>query len=342
MADNCTIAVDAMGGDEGPDVTVPASLGLLDAHPRAELILVGDEDRLRAAVDRRGGDRGGRLTYRHTSQVVEMDESASVAMRNKKDSSMRVAIDLVKEGRAQACVSAGNTGALMATARFVLKTLPGVDRPAICTTLPTTEGHVHVLDLGANVDSRSTNLFEFAVMGSVLAGAVDGQDRPSVGLLNVGEEDVKGNEVVKEAARLLGESDLAYHGFVEGNDIFQGTTDVVVCDGFVGNVMLKSTEGVARLIAGNLRAEFRRNVLTKLVGLMAKPVLNRFRSRIDPRRFNGASLVGLQGIVIKSHGNADTYAFGQALHEAILEVDKAVPDRIGRELERVLVEGRTV
>ena len=254
---------------------------------------------------------------------------------------MRQAINLVKEGEAQACVSAGNTGALMAVARFVLKTLPGVDRPAICTTLPTQRGHVHVLDLGANVDSRSMNLMEFAVMGSVLASAVDNKDFPSIGLLNIGEEEVKGNEVVKEAGRLLGESDLAYHGFVEGDDIFKGTVDVVVCDGFIGNVMLKSVEGVAKLISGTMREEFNRNLLTRLAGLAALPVLKRIRGRNDPRRYNGASLVGLQGIVIKSHGNADIYSYSQAIREAVLEVEKNVPERISNELERQLVEGRS-
>ncbi|MFO8154669.1 MAG: phosphate acyltransferase PlsX [Pseudomonadota bacterium] len=341
MTAQCTIVIDAMGGDHGPEVTVPAACGMLDEMPGLSLILVGNETRLAEAVDAKGGDRDGRLTIRHASQAVAMDDAPSVALRSKKDSSMRVAINLVKEGEAQACVSAGNTGALMAVARFVLKTLPGVDRPAICTTLPTLHGHVHVLDLGANVDSRSMNLLEFAVMGSVLASAVDNKDFPSIGLLNVGEEEVKGNEVVKEAGRLLGESDLAYYGFVEGDDIFKGTVDVVVCDGFIGNVMLKSVEGVAKLISGTMREEFGRNLLTRLSGLAALPVLKRIRKRNDPRRYNGASLVGLQGIVIKSHGNADVYSYSQAIREAVLEVEKNVPGRISAELERQLVEGRT-
>ena len=336
----CTIAIDAMGGDIGPDVTVPAACAMVDEMAHLSLILVGDEGVLKAALAKQGGNRDGRITVHHASQSVTMDDAPSVALRSKKDSSMRVAINQVKEGTAQACVSAGNTGALMAVARFVLKTLPGVDRPAICTTLPTLTSHVHVLDLGANVDSRSMNLFEFAVMGSVLASATDNKDYPSIGLLNIGEEEVKGNEVVKEAGRLLAESDLAYYGFVEGDDIFKGTTDVVVTDGFSGNVMLKSIEGVAKLIANTMREEFNRNWLTKLVGLMALPIMRRFRGRIDPRQYNGASLVGLQGIVIKSHGNADLFSYKQAIREAVLEVEKNVPERISNELERVLVEGR--
>jgi len=242
------------------------------------------------------------------------------------------------EGVAQACVSAGNTGALMATARFVLKTLPGVDRPAICTALPTMKGHVHVLDLGANVDLSPEHLFQFAVMGSELTSAVDGTPAPRVGLLNIGEEEIKGNEAVKEAGRLLADSGLNYIGFVEGDDIFKGTADVVVCDGFVGNVMLKSTEGVVKLITHFMRQEFQRNILTRLAALAAMPVIRRLRVRLDHRAYNGASLLGLRHIVIKSHGSADCFSFTNAIREAVLEVEKGVPGKIAARLEALLVE----
>ncbi|MGD8593639.1 MAG: phosphate acyltransferase PlsX, partial [Gammaproteobacteria bacterium] len=277
-----------------------------------------------------------RIEIQHATQVVEMDDLPSHALRNKKDSSMRVAINLVKEGKAQACVSAGNTGALMATARFVLKTIAGVDRPAIIVLLPTIKGHTHVLDVGANVDSSAENLFEFAVMGSVLTSAVDDIDKPTVGLLNIGEEEIKGNERVKEAGRLLANSELNYIGFVEGDDIYKGTADVVVCDGFVGNVSLKTTEGVAQLIAHFVKQEFSKNIFTRLSALVALPVLKSLKKRIDPRRYNGASLVGLQGIVIKSHGNADKLSYAYAIREAVLEVKMNVPQRIRNQLETML------
>jgi len=282
--------------------------------------------------------RSDRLSIHHATQVVGMDELPSQALRGKKDSSMRVAINLVKEGVAQACVSAGNTGALMATARFVLKMLPGIDRPAICTTLPTIEGHTHVLDLGANVDSDAQTLLEFAVMGAALTSAANNQREPTIGLLNIGEEEIKGNERVKEAARLLSNSHLNYIGYVEGDGIFKGAADVIVCDGFVGNVMLKTTEGVAKMISFYMKQEFKRNPLTLLAGLIAMPVLKAFKKRIDPREYNGASLLGLQGIVIKSHGSADAYSFSTAISEAVLEVNKNVPARITRVLEGQLAE----
>ncbi len=327
-----------MGGDHGPSVIVPAALAMLQEQPRLRLILVGDQDVLAAELARRGGTTGERLTLHHASQQVAMDELPSQALRYKKDSSMRVAINLVKEGRASACVSAGNTGALMAIARFVLKTLPGVERPAIITTLPTIQGHTHMLDLGANVDSCAEHLFQFAVMGSVLTSAVDNLEHPRVGLLNIGEEEIKGNERVKEAARLLMESDINYVGFVEGDDIYRGTVDVVVCDGFVGNVALKTSEGVARMITAFMKQEFTRHPMTRLAGLLARPVLRALRDRIDPRRYNGASFIGLQGIVIKSHGSADTLSFSQAIREAMVEVEKDVPQRIGSQLESLLLE----
>ena len=337
-----TIALDAMGGDFGPSVVVPAALSVLEEYPNLNLILVGLEDVLNEAIKGHKGHLSQQLSICHASQVVNMDELPSQALRGKKDSSMRVAINLVKEGAAQACVSAGNTGALMATARFVLKTLPGIDRPAICTSLPTVSGHTHVLDLGANVDVTAQHLFEFAVMGSVLTSAVDNIKLPRVGLLNIGEEEIKGNEVVKEAARMLNESKLNYIGYVEGDGIYLGHADVVVCDGFVGNVMLKTSEGVAKMISHYMKQEFKRNLLTKLTGMVAMPVLKAFRRRIDPREYNGASLLGLQGIVIKSHGGADSYSFANAIREAVVEVTKKVPERISSQLESLLTEEHKV
>lgn len=327
-----------MGGDFGPDVVVPAAFKALSRHPELNLILVGQEPVIEQAIQAQKKKNSDRLSIHHATQVVGMDELPSQALRGKKDSSMRVAINLVKEGAAQACVSAGNTGALMATARFVLKMLPGIDRPAICTTLPTIEGHTHVLDLGANVDSDAQTLLEFAVMGAALTSAANNQREPTIGLLNIGEEEIKGNERVKEAARLLSNSNLNYIGYVEGDGIFNGAADVIVCDGFVGNVMLKTTEGVAKMISYYMKQEFKRNPLTLLAGLIAMPVLKAFKKRIDPREYNGASLLGLQGIVIKSHGSADAYSFTTAISEAVLEVNKNVPARITRVLEGQLAE----
>lgn len=332
------ISLDAMGGDHGSCVTVPAALNALKQHPSLSLILVGDRDQLEQELGKHGAKESERLTIHHASQVVEMDDLPSMAMRHKKDSSMRVAINLVKEGSANACVSAGNTGALMATARFVLKMLPGIDRPAIISMLPSIKGHTHVLDLGGNVDSSASNLYEFAVMGSCLSSAVDNIDRPRVGLLNIGEEEIKGNEQVKKAAQLIENSHLNYIGFVEGDDIFKGTVDVVVCDGFVGNVALKSVEGAAKMFGQFMKDAFTRNILTKFVAILALPILKAFKKRIDPREYNGASFVGLRGIVIKSHGGADVLAFSKAIEEAMLEVDKNVPQRISKELEANLNE----
>ncbi len=328
-----------MGGDHGPPVTVPASLAALSRHPDLHLILVGDQVALEQELARHGAATNSRLTIRHASQKVEMDELPSQALRGKRDSSMRVAINLVKEGTAAACVSAGNTGALMATARYVLKTLPGVERPAIIVALPTIRGHTHMLDLGANVDSHADHLFQFALMGSILTSAVDNNPSPTVGLLNIGEEEIKGNERVKEAARLLsGCKYINYAGFIEGNDIYEGTVDVVVCDGFVGNVALKTSEGVARMISHFIKQEFMRTTATRLRGAAAKPVLDAFRDKIDPRRYNGASLVGLQGVVIKSHGSADETSFANAIKEAVLEVRKDVAQLIGSRIEELLME----
>ncbi|MDH5784372.1 MAG: phosphate acyltransferase PlsX [Chromatiales bacterium] len=334
------IAIDAMGGDHGTTTTVPAALSALKRHPGIKLILVGDEKVLSDTLASHGAAPGDRLQLHHASQVVGMDEKPSQALRGKKDSSMRVALNLVKEGEAQACVSAGNTGALMATARFVLKTLDGIDRPAIISSLPTISGHTHMLDLGANVDSPAEVLYQFALMGSVLASAVDGIANPTVGLLNIGEEEMKGNEQVKEAAHLLAASGLNYVGFVEGDDIYKGSVDVVVADGFVGNVSLKTGEGLAKMISHYMKQEFKRNLFTKLAGLVAMPVLNAFRSRIDPRVYNGATLVGLRGIVIKSHGSADDFSFSNAINVAVLEVEKNVPEMISEELGNLLEQAR--
>ena len=342
MNHNFTIALDTMGGDYGPSVTVPAALQVLADTPQLNIILVGDEDTLKTELASHKHLSDPRIIIHHASQQVAMDEKPSIALRTKKDSSMRVAINLVKEKQAQACVSAGNTGALMATARFVLKMLPGIDRPAIISTLPTIKGKTHMLDLGANVDTRAENLYEFAVMGSVLTSAVENIESPTVGLLNIGEEEVKGNEIVKEASRLLADSNLNYIGFVEGDDIYKGTANVVVCDGFIGNVSLKTAEGVSKMISHYMREEFSRNILTKMAALVAMPVLNALRRRIDPRTYNGASFVGLQGIVIKSHGGADVVAFVSAIREAIIEVKKNVPEKISKHLEVALTERQTV
>lgn len=332
MSHDISIALDAMGGDAGLEMVVPAAITALNDHPDVGIILVGDEARLAAAVAAAGAADNQRLIIHHASQKVEMDELASSALRNKKDSSMRVALNLVKNGAADACVSAGNTGALMATSRFVLKMLPGIDRPAICTSLPSMTGHTWMLDLGANVDCDTEHLFQFALMGSVLADAVDGNKEPRVGLLNIGEEEIKGNEQVKEAAQLLMATIPNYAGFAEGDDIYMGNFDVIVCDGFVGNVSLKTSEGVAKMIAEFIKQEFSRNIFTRLAGLCAMPVLKAFKKRIDPRRYNGASLLGLRGIVIKSHGSADALAFANAIKVAVLEVRENVPERITSQL----------
>ena len=328
------IALDAMGGDHGPEVVVPAALDALKRYPALRLILVGPQDELAAMIEDACPSRAReRVSVHHATQTVAMDESPAVALRAKRDSSMRVAIDLVKQGGAAACVSAGNTGALMAMAKFVLHTLPGIDRPAIATTLPTTRGHVHMLDLGANVEVTPAQLVQFAVMGSELASAVDHNPAPRVGLLNIGAEAIKGNEIVKQAAGLLRDTELNYIGFVEGDGIYQGVADVVVCDGFVGNVALKTTEGVAKMIGHYLKLEFGRNVFTRVAGLVALPVLNSLKLRLDPRRYNGASLVGLQGIVIKSHGGADRLAFTHAIDEAVKEVANDVSSRTRNHLQ---------
>lgn len=325
---NVTVAIDCMGGDHGPSVTVPAALAFLRSDPAARVILVGRPDPVSPLYERAREQFGDRVTFQPASEVVGMDEPPALALRSKKDSSLRVAVDLVKSGRACAVVSAGNTGALMAISRFVLKTLPGIDRPAICTILPATTGRTYVLDLGANVDCGAENLLQFGIMGAMLVAAVEHLERPSVGLLNIGEEDIKGNEVVKRAADLLRGSGLNFRGNVEGDDIYKGTVDVVVCDGFVGNVALKTSEGLAQMLSTILKDEFGRTWLTKLMALVALPVLKHFKERVDHRRYNGAVLVGLRGVVVKSHGSADVFAFEQAIRRAAEAADNQLIQRI--------------
>lgn len=335
-----TVALDGMGGDHGPSVVVPAALATLKKEPQVRLILVGQRELLGETLVRHGARESERLELHHAPEVVGMGEPPAQALRNKKASSMRIAIDLLKRNEAQAVVSAGNTGALMATARFVLKTLPGIDRPAIVQTLPALRGHTHVLDLGANVDCTPEQLVQFAIMGSILVTALEGKARPRVALLNVGQEDIKGNETVKKAAELLRASHVNYVGYAEGNDIYTGDLDVVVCDGFVGNIALKASEGLAQMIRQLMRQGFTRNIFTRLAGLCAMPVLRSLGRHIDTRRYNGATLIGLNGTVIKSHGSADAIAFEHAISEALSEASNQVPERIGRELLAMLGAGQ--
>ena len=322
-----------MGGDHGPHVTVPAALEFQARLSDVHLVLVGRREAIEAELAARHAKAGERLRVHHAAELVAMDEPPAQALRYKKNSSMRVTVNLVKSGEAHACVSAGNTGALMAISRFVLKTLDGIDRPAIATVLPNMKRtNTYVLDLGANVDCTADHLLQFGIMGAMLVAAVEHKERPTVGLLNIGHEDIKGNEAVKQAAGLLRASGLNFAGNVEGNDIYKGTVDVVVCDGFVGNVALKASEGVAAMLISTMREEFSRSPLTKLAALVAMPVLRAFRDRHDHRRYNGASLLGLRGIVIKSHGSADVFAFGQALERAVDEVRNSVPQRIAERM----------
>lgn len=333
MSRKVTIALDAMGGDRGPDVVVPAALATLEKDDSVRLALVGLPDVI-DAVQAKVGDRyGSRLQFKPATQVVGMDEPPADALRRKKDSSMRVAIEMVKAGEADACVSSGNTGALMATARYVLKTLPGIDRPAIISAVPGMHGPTYMLDIGANVGCTAEHLLQFALMGSVIAGDMLDIERPRVGLLNVGQEDMKGNEIVRETGALLAQSSLNYTGFVEGDGIFHADVDVVVSDGFVGNVAIKTMEGLAKLISSFMKEEFHRNSLRRMQGLAASSALDALRARLDSRRYNGATLVGLNGIVLKSHGGADVVAFEVAVNTAIVEARKGVPVQIGRLIE---------
>jgi glycerol-3-phosphate acyltransferase PlsX len=329
-----TLAIDAMGGDHGTTVTIPAAVEYLKQFPGDTIILVGIPDAIEIELSSIGVKPSVHLRIHAASEVVAMDEQPQSALRGKKDSSMRVSINLVKNGEALACVSAGNTGALMATARYVLKTLPGTDRPAIASYLPTKKGQVCMLDLGANTDCTAEHLLQFALMGSTLVTALEHKPNPTVGLLNIGSEDIKGNEVVKQAAQLLRDSDLNFYGNIEGNDIFNGVTDLVVCDGFVGNVALKTAEGVAKMMGGFLREGFGQNLYTKLAALVSLPVLKKFKHRLDHRRYNGASFLGLKGIVVKSHGSADIFAFRCAIEKAAEEARGGMLSHISEHVEK--------
>lgn len=329
-----TLAIDAMGGDIGLDTTLPAIGIAQKRHPDIHFILVGDEAQLKAHPEF-AKLNAATISIQHAAQVVAMDENPASVLRHKNDSSMWRAIELVRDGKAQACVSAGNTGALMASARYILKMLPGISRPAICATVPSQSGHVHWLDLGANVDSKPQQLQQFAIMGSEVARAVDNIEHPTVGLLNIGEEAIKGNDVVKETGKLLEQSNINYIGFVEGNDIFlRANLNVVVCDGFVGNIALKTVEGIAKFIQKEMEKSFRHNLWSKISALFAMPALRRVKGRIDPRGYNGASIVGLQGVVVKSHGNADAFAYANAINIARLEIERNVIGRIREQLQR--------
>ena len=326
-----------MGGDFGPRITVPAAIDALKRHPSLRILLFGRLEQLEPVISRYGQIETDRLTPIHAESVVAMDEKPALALRRRRDSSMYLALRAVADGRAHACVSAGNTGALMVLGRGILQTLPGIDRPAITSAVPTVNGHCHMLDLGANVDCTASHLLQFAIMGSVMVRAVEGIASPRVGLLNIGAEEIKGNEQVRLASRLLAQQKgLNYIGFVEGDGVFQGQADLVVCDGFAGNVALKSSEGLARLISHKLQRSFELNLYRRLLALLAKPVLRELQQQLDPGRRNGASLLGLQGIVVKSHGGASRSCFGHALDQAIAEAQMNVPERISEQLESYL------
>ncbi|MGC8099782.1 phosphate acyltransferase PlsX [Metapseudomonas otitidis] len=331
------IAIDAMGGDFGPRCIVPASIACLAEFPSLHLVLVGQAPVLEELIARESGVDRRRLSVEHAAEVVAMDERPSQALRSKPDSSMRVALDLVRAGRAHACVSAGNTGALMALSRYVLKTLPGIDRPAMVTAIPTARGHCHLLDLGANVDCSAEHLYQFAVMGSVAAEAL-GLRSPRVALLNVGTEDIKGNQQVKLAASLLQQANgLNYIGYIEGDALYRGEADVVVCDGFVGNILLKSSEGLVAMISARIESLFTENLGSRLVGALALPLLSRLKGDLAPSRHNGASFLGLQGIVVKSHGSAGADGFQSAIRRAVIEVRENLPQRLHGRLEDLLL-----
>ncbi len=332
--------MDAMGGDHGLSVVVPACVRATQKNPDLNIILVGVQDKVSTFLKKYGALSSKQLSIVHASEVVAMDELPSHALRNKKDSSMRVAINLVKEGKAQACVSAGNTGALMATARYVLKTLPGIDRPAIISELPTMKGKTWVIDLGANVDSCAEHLFQFAVMGSALIQAIENKPKPKIALLNIGVEEIKGNDQVKRTAHMLAEcSVMNYVGYVEGDHFYSGDVDLVVCDGFVGNVALKASEGIAKLLLNVLKESFNKNWLTKLSGIIALPALRNLKKRLDPSRYNGASMLGLNGIVVKSHGGADERGFEFAIEQAILEAKNNVIDLVRDQINDFINQG---
>lgn len=328
-----------MGGDHGPIVTVPAVLNSLKRHPQLNVVLFGDEQQLSVELAKYPAVSSERLRIEHAPESVSMDELPKQALRGKKKSSMRLAINALKEGQVDACVSAGNTGALMATARFVLKTLPGIDRPAILSAFPTMHGTARVLDLGANVDCTTEQLFQFGVMGSVLATAMDAIPAPRVGLLNIGEEEIKGNKQVKDAAVKLNRNPyINYIGYVEGSDLYTGKVDIIVCDGFVGNIALKASEGMAKMIGYFIRKAFSETWYAKLGAFFSYKALKRIGQRIDPRRYNGASLLGLKGIVVKSHGSADVYAYETAIAQALKEVELNIPLRIAERVALIMNE----
>jgi len=337
LSDRYTIAVDVMGGDFGPRVTVPACVEALKRHSRLIIKLVGNREIIAPLIQTADPSLSSRLQIVHADDTVAMSDKPSQVLRNGQETSMYKALQLVSENLAQACVSAGNTGALMVLGRFILRTLPGIDRPAIISPVPTEKGHCYVLDLGANVDCSAEHLLQFAIMGSVMTTAVEGIGSPAVGLLNIGQEEIKGNEQVKLASRLIEErGGLNYIGFVEGNDLYSGIADVIVCDGFVGNIALKSSEGLARMISQKLQTSFRQGLYRRLLALLARPILGELKAQMDPSRRNGASLLGLQGIVIKSHGAANQTCFGFALDQAVAEIEQDVPRRISAEIEHKL------
>lgn len=335
-----TIAVDAMGGDHGLPVIIPACINVAKKYKDMQLLLVGDEEQIDSHLKKCKIGVRKQISIIHASEVVAMDDLPSFALRNKKDSSMRVAINLVKEGKAQACVSAGNTGALMATARFVLKTLPGIDRPAIISEMPSVEGCTHVIDLGANVDSCAEHLFQFAVMGSALIQALENVAAPKIGLLNIGVEEIKGNDQVKRTAQMLSECDLLnYVGYVEGDQFFTGAVDLIVCDGFVGNVALKASEGIVKLILHSLKTSLNSNFIAKFAGLILSPFLNKLKNKLDPPRYNGAIMLGLNGIVVKSHGGANQLAFQFALEKALLQIQNNVIGLVKEQISSFISKG---
>lgn len=326
------IAIDAMGGDYGPSITIEAVSRVLDLNKSIDFELFGNFDKAKPFINKFNLQNTSRINFIHTKEVVESNDKPSFALRAKKQSSMRLAIDSIKEKKNDACVSAGNTGALLGIARFVLKTLPGVSKPAICGVLPGINKVTRVLDLGANIECSAQDLRSFAIMGSVLSKSAGGILKPTIGLLNIGEEEVKGNDIIKATAELLAAGDLNYCGFVEGDDIFKGTVDVIVCDGFVGNIALKAGEGAAKLLSGIAREEFSKNLFTKLSYLFAKKVTSNLKNRVDHRNYNGASLLGLRGTVVKSHGSADSVSFQKAIMVAVNEVSQRVPEVIGTQL----------
>lgn len=334
------VSIDASGGDFGFSVTINAGINALNNYDDLLINFVGDKTEIKKELKNNSLSLkfSDRIFITHASEVINMDDSPSEALRHKKDSSMRVAINLVKSGEADACVSAGNTGALMAIARFVLKTIKGVDRPAIMSAVPTLTGPTHVLDLGANIDSKPSTLLQFAIMGSIAVQNTENIDKPSVGLLNVGSEELKGNEKSQTTSELLKKSSLNYIGFVEGDDIYKGNVDVIVCDGFEGNIALKASEGVAKMFSFFIKKSFTKNLFTKIIALIAQPVMKDFKSKVDPGKYNGASLLGLKGVVVKSHGNADVDSFLHAIKEAYLEAHAKITDKISAQLTRELEE----